>query len=48
MTDADFEKTLFNPQRRGQITLWDMLGIYAWHGKHHLAHIKTLKENKGW
>jgi len=25
-----------------------MLGIYAWHGKHHVAHIKTLKENKGW
>ena len=48
MTDADFEKTLFNPQRRGQLTLWEMLGIYAWHGKHHVAHIKTLKENKGW
>jgi uncharacterized damage-inducible protein DinB len=48
INDADFEKTLFNPQRRGQITLWDMLGIYAWHGKHHVAHIKTLKENKGW
>ena len=48
MSDSDFEKTLFNPQRRGQITLWDMLGIYAWHGKHHVAHIKTLKENKGW
>jgi hypothetical protein len=48
MSDADFEKTLFNPERRGQLTLWDMLGIYAWHGKHHVAHIKTLKENKGW
>ena len=48
MSDADFEKTLFNPQRRGQLTLWEMLGIYAWHGKHHVAHIKTLKENKGW
>jgi uncharacterized damage-inducible protein DinB len=48
MSDADFEKTLFNPQRRGQLTLWEMLGIYAWHGKHHVEHIKTLKENKGW
>jgi hypothetical protein len=48
MSDSDFEKTLFNPQRRGQLTLWEMLGIYAWHGKHHVAHIKTLKENKGW
>ena len=48
MSDTDFEKTLFNPQRRGQLTLWEMLGIYAWHGKHHVAHIKTLKENKGW
>ena len=48
MSDPDFEKTLFNPQRRGQLTLWEMLGIYAWHGKHHVEHIKTLKENKGW
>lgn len=30
------------------MTLWYVLGLYAWHGKHHTAHIKTLREQKGW
>jgi len=25
-----------------------MLCIYSWHGKHHIAHIKNLCEQKGW
>jgi len=24
------------------------IGIYAWHGRHHLAHITTLIERMGW
>lgn len=48
MSDGDFEKTLFNPQRRGQLTLWDMLGIYSRLDKHLVAHVRTLKENNGW
>ena len=25
-----------------------LLQIYAWHGKHHVAHITSLREREGW
>jgi hypothetical protein len=48
MTDEDWQRTLFHPEQKREITLWEMLLIYAWHGKHHVAHITTLREEKGW
>ena len=48
MTDEDWQRTLFHPEQKREITLWEMLLIYAWHGKHHAAHITNLREQKGW
>jgi hypothetical protein len=45
MAAADFARTLQHPER-GQVTLDWMLQLYAWHGKHHVAHVKTVKERK--
>jgi len=28
--------------------LKNLIGHYAWHGKHHLGHITTLKKRKNW
>jgi len=28
--------------------LWFLLGLYAWHGKHHVAHITSLRERMAW
>jgi uncharacterized damage-inducible protein DinB len=47
-TQAFLEKTVVHPEHNKQMTLWYLLGMYAWHSKHHLAHITTLIENKGW
>jgi len=41
-------KTVFHPEQGKQLTLWHLLGMYAWHGKHHLAHINRLKELEKW
>jgi hypothetical protein len=30
------------------MTLDTMLGLYAWHGRHHTAHITTTRERNGW
>ncbi len=30
------------------MSLWHLLGMYAWHGKHHVAHITSLRDRKGW
>jgi uncharacterized damage-inducible protein DinB len=48
MTDEQFQRKLFHPGRNAEVSLWDMLAIYSWHGKHHLAHITNLCKQKGW
>jgi hypothetical protein len=48
ITSADLERTVFHPEQKKEITLWHMLGTYAWHGKHHVAHITALKERMKW
>jgi hypothetical protein len=48
MTDEQWQCKLYHPERKADVTLWDMLCIYSWHGKHHIAHIKNLCEQKGW
>jgi hypothetical protein len=30
------------------MTLSDLLQLYAWHGKHHTAHITGLRQRMGW
>lgn len=42
------ERTIFHPASKLTITLWDLLGMYVWHGQHHVAHITTLRENRNW
>ena len=44
----DWERTVFHPEQKRAITLWELLGSYAWHGKHHTAHITALREEKHW
>ena len=41
-------KTVFHPQHGKTFTLWHLLGMYAWHGKHHVAHITSLRERNKW
>lgn len=47
MSDADFERTFVHPER-GTVTLATNLAIYAWHSRHHVAHITRLRERMGW
>ncbi len=47
MTDADFERKFIHPET-GEWTLDGALALYAWHSKHHTAHISNLRERNGW
>jgi len=46
--DSDWNKTIFHPAQNKQLSLWDLLGMYSWHGRHHAAHITSLRERMGW
>ncbi|MGL4610297.1 MAG: YfiT family bacillithiol transferase [Trueperaceae bacterium] len=48
MTDVDFERTYVNPESRKQWLLKEAIGLYAWHGNHHIAHITELRKRKNW
>lgn len=47
MTDSDYARTFIHPDT-GEWTLEDALALYAWHSKHHTAHITTLRTSMGW
>ena len=44
---AAFARTLNHPDS-GVMTLDDMVALYSWHGRHHTAHITTLRSSKRW
>jgi uncharacterized damage-inducible protein DinB len=41
-------KTVYHPANDATYTLWHLLGMYVWHGRHHVAHITRLRERMGW
>jgi uncharacterized damage-inducible protein DinB len=45
---AQFQRTLFHPERNAVMTLDELLALYAWHGRHHAAHITGLRQREGW
>lgn len=47
MTDADFQRLFIHPET-GEWTLDGALALYAWHSKHHTAHITSLRDRMGW
>jgi uncharacterized damage-inducible protein DinB len=44
---TDLKRTFFHPES-GEVSIGQNIGIYAWHGRHHLAHITTLCDRLGW
>src|SRR5229473_3472349 len=44
---ADWKRTFRHPDL-GVMNLERTLALYAWHGRHHVAHITSLRERSGW
>jgi hypothetical protein len=44
---AAFARTIVHPEH-GSMKLSDLLQLYAWHGRHHAAHIRGLRVEKSW
>jgi len=47
LTHSDWKRTFRHPEL-GPMTLEKTLALYSWHGKHHVAHITSLREQMGW
>ena len=44
---GDLARKLNHPEL-GPVTLEKYLAMYAWHGRHHVAHITRLRERSAW
>ena len=47
MSDEDFARKLQHPES-GEWVLEKLLAMYAWHSRHHTAHITHTRERNGW
>ena len=47
MSAADFARQFQHPEH-GVMKLERLLGTYAWHGRHHVAHLTSLRERMRW
>lgn len=47
LAPADFARPFLHPESGAQ-TIDTMVALYAWHSRHHLAHITSLRERNGW
>lgn len=49
LTAPDFSRTFNHPEfPDAPLTLDYMLQSYAWHSRHHVAHITALRQRQGW
>ena len=48
MGPEDWKKELIHPETGKHLTLAYMVGMYAWHSKHHVAHITSLRSRNNW
>jgi uncharacterized damage-inducible protein DinB len=48
LSAEDLSKKFIHPESKKEIRLDQLLGTYAWHSDHHLAHITELMKREGW
>jgi uncharacterized damage-inducible protein DinB len=47
LSDQDWKRAFRHPEI-GRMTLELNLALYAWHGRHHTAHVTALRRRMGW
>ena len=48
MNEKDFRRTFRHPEHDGTLTVDWLLAMYSWHGRHHVAHITSLRDRMQW
>lgn len=42
LSSSDLQRSYIHPETNKQIRLDQLIALYAWHGEHHLAHLKLI------
>ena len=48
ITREELDRVVIHPEHNRELTLWYLMGMYSWHGRHHVAHITSLRERNAW
>lgn len=48
MQPEDWERTYYHPEHERYVPIWEMTDLYAWHGRHHMEHIRQLRQRMNW
>jgi uncharacterized damage-inducible protein DinB len=48
LTPEHFRRRFMHPEHGRPFELQETLALYAWHGRHHVAHISSLRRRMGW
>jgi hypothetical protein len=48
LTGAELRRRFIHPEHGRVFELQEMVAMYAWHGRHHVAHIASLRRRMGW
>jgi uncharacterized damage-inducible protein DinB len=48
MQPEQWAREFHHPEMNRNLTLGQLLALYSWHSRHHLAHITELKKRMGW
>ena len=46
LSEEDLERGYFHPEQQRVISLPEAIALYAWHGQHHVAHIRLVGQGK--
>ena len=44
----EFERTVFHPESKREMSVKFLIALYAWHSNHHVAHVTQLKKRMNW
>ncbi len=47
LNESQWKRRLVHPAM-GPLTIEQVLAVYSWHGRHHVAHITSLRSREGW
>lgn len=45
LDEADWDRTYHHPVQQRPVPIWEMTALYAWHCRHHTAHIRLVRDH---
>lgn len=48
LSEEQLDQTYIHPDHGREVSIREVLALYSWHGKHHLAHVQMLKKKNSW